>query len=120
MSVKVLFALDLLRFSIHVARFTFLGFFMNHLSSKIAKTLASAVVTAAALSGGAFAAGCAGTKCGPKSSMAKCGACKAKCGAAMPQCAASKPHKAKKMKAKCGACKAKCGAKSGGCAAVKQ
>lgn len=71
---------------------------MNHLSSKIAKTLASAVVTAAALSGGAFAAGCAGTKCGPKTSMAKCGSCKAKCGA----------------------CKAKCGAKSGGCAAVKQ
>ena len=93
---------------------------MNQLSSKIAKTLASAVVTAAALSGGAFAAGCAGTKCGPKSSMAKCGACKAKCGAAMPQCAASKAHKAKKMKTKCGACKAKCGAKSGGCAAVKQ
>lgn len=93
---------------------------MNHLSSKIAKTLASAVVTAAALSGGAFAAGCAGTKCGPKSSMAKCGACQAKCGAAMPQCAASKAHKAKKMKAKCGACKAKCGAKSGACAAVKQ
>lgn len=76
---------------------------MNQLSSKIAKTLASAVVTAAALSGGAFAAGCSGTKCGPKSSMAKCGACKAK-----------------KMKTKCGACKAKCGAKSGGCAAVKQ
>jgi len=92
---------------------------MNHLSSKIAKTLASAVVTAAALSGGAFAAGCAGTKCGPKSSMAKCGACKAKCGATAPQCAASKA-KAKKMKAKCGASKAKCGAKSGGCAAVKQ
>lgn len=96
---------------------------MNHLSSKIVKTLASAVVTAAALSGGAFAAGCAGTKCGPKSSMAKCGACKAKCGTAMPQCAASKAHKTyktKKMKAKRGACAAKCGAKSGACSAVKQ
>lgn len=84
---------------------------MRQLSTQIAKTLASAVVTAAALSGGAFAAGCAGTKCGPKTSMAKCGACKAKCGAAKPQCAASKAHaakaKAKKMKAKCGACAAK-------------
>lgn len=89
---------------------------MNQLSSKIAKTLASAVVTAAALSGGAFAAGCAGNKCGPKSSMAKCAA---KCGpkSSMTKCGACK---AKKMKAKCGACKAKCGAKSGGCAAVKQ
>lgn len=95
---------------------------MNHLSSRIAKTLASAVVTAAALSGNAMAAGCAGAKCGPKQSMAKCGACKAKCGACKPKCASSKAHaaKAKKHKSKCGACKAKCGAQSGGCAAVKQ
>jgi len=78
---------------------------MNNLSSKIAKTIASAVVTAAALSGNVMAAGCASAKCGPKQSMSKCGACK-------PQCAASKAHatKAKKAKTKCGACKAKCGA----------
>jgi len=88
---------------------------MTNLSSKIAKTIASAVVTAAALSGNVMAAGCAGSKCGPKQSMAKRGACK-------PKCAANKAHaaKAKKQKSKCGACKAKCGAKSGGCAAVKQ
>ncbi|OGB84681.1 MAG: hypothetical protein A2535_00555 [Burkholderiales bacterium RIFOXYD2_FULL_59_8] len=65
---------------------------MNNLSSKIAKTIASAVVTAAALSGNVMAAGCASAKCGPKQSMSKCGACKAKCGA---------------CKAKCGACAAK-------------
>ncbi|WP_422619482.1 hypothetical protein [Rhodoferax ferrireducens] len=90
---------------------------MNHLSSTIAKTIASAVVTAAALSDNVMAAGCAGAKCGPKTNMAKCGACKAKCGAAQPQCAASKAHAAK---AKAKKMKAKCGAKSGGCAAVKQ
>lgn len=87
---------------------------MNHLSSRIAKTLASAVVTAAALSGNVMAAGCAGAKCGPKQSMAKCGACKAKCGACKPKCASSKAHAAKAKKQK-----SKCGAKTGACAAVK-
>ena len=87
---------------------------MSNLSFNLSKALASAVVTAAALTGGnnAIAAGCAGAKCGPaKSVTAKCGACKAKCGA----CKAG-AHKAKhklvhKAKAKCGAkCSAKCGA----------
>lgn len=96
---------------------------MNGLSSSIARTLASAVITVAALSGNVMAAGCAGAKCGPKqTTAAKCGACKAKCGACKPKCAASsaKAAKARKSKAKRGACQAKCGAKSGACAAAKQ
>ena len=69
---------------------------MNSLSQTLAKALAGAVVTASALGGCAMACrACTGSKCGAKSSMHKCGACKAKCGA---------------CKAKCGACKAKCGA----------
>ena len=111
MPMKVAFPLDFLSFSQMSPMQPFKDFFMNHLSSTIAKTIASAVVTAAALSGNVMAAGCAGAKCDPKTNMAKCGACKAKCGAAQPQCAASKAHaakaKAKKMKAKCGACAAK-------------
>lgn len=55
---------------------------MNNLSSTISKTLASAVVTAAALGGCAMACrACTGRKCGAQSAMQKCGACKAKCGA---------------------------------------
>ncbi|WP_156955485.1 hypothetical protein [Polaromonas glacialis] len=87
---------------------------MSNLSSKIAKTIASAVVTAAALSGNVMAASCAGAKCGPKqatSSKAKCGACKSKYAAS-----SVKGSKNKTVKAKCGACSAKCGA----CAAVKK
>lgn len=69
---------------------------MNSLSSTLTKTLASAVVTAAALGGCAMSCrACSGRKCGAHGMMQKCGACKANCGA---------------CKAKCGACKAKCGA----------
>lgn len=87
---------------------------MSNLSSKIAKTIASAVVTAAALSGNVMAASCAGAKCGSKQTTAS----KAKCGAGKSKCAASsaKATKSKTVKAKCGACSAKCGA----CAAVKK
>ncbi len=82
---------------------------MNQLASTLSQTLASAIVTAAALSGNVMAA-CAPSKCGPKQTAAKCGACKAKPAA----CAASG------AKAKCGAkCAPKCAAKSGGCAAKK-
>ena len=71
---------------------------MNNLSSHLSRALASAVVTAAALSSPAFAATCVGAKCGPKNvATAASGACSAKmCGA--------KKHKGT---AKCGA---KCGA----------
>lgn len=62
---------------------------MNSLSSTLARTLASAVVTAAALGGCSMM--CGARKCGACSSMQKCGA--SKCGAC----------KAKK----CGACGAK-------------
>jgi len=55
---------------------------MNSFSITLSKAVASAVVTAAALGGCAMACrACTGNKCGAKSSMAKCGACKAKCGA---------------------------------------
>lgn len=55
---------------------------MNSLSSTLTKTLAMAVVTTAALGGCAMACrACTGNKCGAKSTMQKCGACKAKCGA---------------------------------------
>ncbi len=53
---------------------------MNSLSSTLARTLASAVVTVAAL-GGCAMTGCAGSKCSTQASAQKCGACKAKCGA---------------------------------------
>ncbi|MGE0674730.1 MAG: hypothetical protein AB7O64_16925 [Methylibium sp.] len=62
---------------------------MNSLSSTLARTLASAVVTAAALGGCSMM--CGARKCGACSAMQKCGA--SKCGAC----------KAKK----CGACGAK-------------
>ena len=67
---------------------------MNSLSSTLARSLATAVVTAAALGGCSMM--CGARKCGACSAMQKCGAakCKAKCGAA-------------KCKAKCGACAAK-------------
>lgn len=55
---------------------------MLTLSSSLTKTLASAVVTAAALGGCAMnCRACGGSKCGATSTMQKCGACKAKCGA---------------------------------------
>lgn len=63
---------------------------MNSLSSTLARTLASAVVTAAALGGCAMM--CGAKKCGAGASAQACGACKGKCGA---------------CKAKCGACGAK-------------
>lgn len=54
---------------------------MQGLSSMLAKTLASAVVTTAALSGCAMMCGaCAGRKCSAQATQ-KSGACKAKCGA---------------------------------------
>ena len=68
---------------------------MSNLSSTLTRTLASAVVTAAALGGCAMT--CGAKKCGAGSGMMhKCGGCKGGCGA---------------CKAKCGACKAKCGTK---------
>lgn len=63
---------------------------MNSLSTTLARTLASAVVTAAALSGCSMM--CGARKCGGCTAMQKCGA------------------------SKCGACKAK---KCGACAAKK-
>lgn len=55
---------------------------MNSMSSTLTKALAMAVVTTAALGGCAMmCSACKGSKCGAKSSMQKCGACKAKCGA---------------------------------------
>ena len=62
---------------------------MNSLSSTLARSLATAVVTAAALGGCSMM--CGARKCGACSAVQKCGAakCKAKC------------------KAKCGACAAK-------------
>lgn len=62
---------------------------MNSLSTTLARTLASAVVTAAALGGCSMM--CGARKCGSCTAMQKCGA--SKCGAC----------KAKK----CGACGAK-------------
>lgn len=75
---------------------------MATLSSTLTRTLASAVVTAAALGGCSMM--CGARKCAGGTTMQKCGACKAKCGACKAKCGA--------CKAKCGACKAKCGAKS--------
>lgn len=55
---------------------------MTSMSNRVAKSLAAAVVTAAALGGCAMSPcrACTGKKCGAQTS-AKCGACKAKCGA---------------------------------------
>lgn len=80
---------------------------MNNLSHQLSRALASAVITAAALGGNAFAATCAGAKCSPKQAAAGCRACKA----------GGPKAKAKKMAA-CGA--AKCAAKCGACAGKKQ
>ena len=52
---------------------------MNSLSSTLARTLASAVVTAAALGGCAMM--CGAKKCGASAVAPACGASKAKCGA---------------------------------------
>lgn len=68
---------------------------MNSLSSILAKSLATAVVTASALSGCAMMCrACGGRRCGAQSAM-PAGGCKAQCGASKPHCAASAP--------KCGA-----------------
>lgn len=81
---------------------------MNNLSHQLSRALASAVITAAAIGGNAFAATCAGAKCSPKQAAAAgCRACKA----------GGPKAKAKKMAA-CGA--AKCAAKCGACAGKKQ
>jgi hypothetical protein len=59
----------------------------------LSRTLASAVVTAAALGGcSMMCRACTGRKCGAQGVAQQCGACKAKCGA---------------CKAKCGACSSK-------------
>lgn len=90
---------------------------MSNLSSILAKTLASAVVTTAALSGGAIAS-CGAVSCAPKRA-AKSGACAAKGGACAAKCGASCNANAAKVKAKatCGAKCGACAAKAGGCAA---
>ncbi len=59
---------------------------MYSLSSTLTRTLASAVVTAAALGGCAMT--CRAQKCGTGAMMQKCGACKAKCGTCKPKCGA--------------------------------
>lgn len=52
---------------------------MNSMSSTLTRSLAMAVVTAAALGGCAMT--CGARKCGASGMMQKCGACKGKCGA---------------------------------------
>jgi hypothetical protein len=55
---------------------------MQSLSSTLSKSLASAVVTAAALGGCAMTCrACGSRKCAAQAAAQKCGACKAKCGA---------------------------------------
>lgn len=55
---------------------------MGILSSTLSKALASAIVATSALGGCAMMCGaCSGRKCGTKTTMHQCGACKAKCGA---------------------------------------
>lgn len=55
---------------------------MTSLSSTLTRTLASAVVTAAALGGcSMMCRACTGRKCSAQTAAQKCGACKAKCGA---------------------------------------
>lgn len=79
---------------------------MNNLSQQLSRAVASAVITAAALGGNAYAATCSGAKCNPKQTAAAgCGACKA---------SGSKAKTSKKA-----ACGAKCGAKCGACAGKK-
>ena len=68
---------------------------MNSLSSTLTRTLASAVVTAAALGGCAMT--CGARKCGASGMTQKCGACKAKCGAYKAKCAAKPASGAGKM-----------------------
>lgn len=68
---------------------------MNSLSSTLTRTLASAVVTAAALGGCAMT--CGARKCGASGMTQKCGACKAKCGACKAKCAAKPASGAGKM-----------------------
>jgi len=90
---------------------------MSTLSSILTRTLASAVVTTAALSGSAIAAGCGGGACTPKRTAAKSGGCGAKgCGAKCGACGAKAAKAKAKCGAKCGACKAGSGA---ACAAKK-
>jgi hypothetical protein len=64
---------------------------MNKLSTSLARTLAGAVVTAAAVSGCAMTCrACMGRRCGAQAAMQKCGACKARgaCQAASGACKA--------------------------------
>ena len=68
---------------------------MNSLSSTLTRTLASAVVTAAALGGCAMT--CGARKCGASGMTQKCGACKVKCGACKAKCAAKPASGAGKM-----------------------
>ena len=65
---------------------------MSSLSATLSKTLASAVVTAAALSGcGMMCRACSSRKCGgAQATSAQCGACGAKCGACAAQCGTKK------------------------------
>ena len=65
---------------------------MSSLSATLSKTLASAVVTAAALSGcGMMCRACSSRKCGgAQAPSARCGACGAKCGACAAQCGTKK------------------------------
>lgn len=61
---------------------------MKSLSSTLTRTLASAVITAAALGGCAMM--CGARKCGGCTAMKKCGAGMAKCGACGAKCGAKK------------------------------
>lgn len=61
---------------------------MNSLSATLARTLASAVVTAAALGGCAMT--CGAKRCGVSASASSCGACSARCGACKAKCGAKK------------------------------
>jgi hypothetical protein len=64
---------------------------MTSLASTLSKTLASAVLTAAALGGcGMMCRACGGRKCGAQATAATCGACSAKCGACKAKCGAKK------------------------------
>lgn len=65
---------------------------MSSLSATLSRTLASAVVTAAALGGcSMMCRACGGRKCGSaQTTAAKCGACGAKCGACAAKCGTKK------------------------------
>lgn len=55
---------------------------MSTLSASLSKTLALAIVSAAAVSGcGTMCRACTSKKCGGSMSASKCGGCKASCGA---------------------------------------